>query len=115
MKKIVTLLVIPLLIFLVACGGGAPPPPSGEPTPPSTGAEVIIEGFAFQPATLTVAKGGVVTWVNRDSTPHTVVGEGFESPRLNKGDSWSHTFDTPGTFDYHCGLHPSMTGQIVVE
>ena len=115
MKKVITLLSVSLLISLVACGGGAPPSPSGEPTPPSTGAEVIIEGFAFQPATLTVAKGSVVTWVNKDSAPHTVVGEGFESPRLNKGDSWSHTLDTAGAFDYYCGLHPSMKGQIVVE
>ncbi|MFQ5886404.1 MAG: plastocyanin/azurin family copper-binding protein, partial [Anaerolineae bacterium] len=40
---------------------------------------------------------------------------GTESPRLNKGDSWSYTFDVAGTFDYICGLHPSMKGQIIIE
>lgn len=115
MKRVCALMAFLMIIFLTACGGRAAPSPYSGPATPSQGAEVIIEGFAFQPATLTVVKGSMVTWVNKDSAPHTVVGEEFESPRLNKRDSWSYTFDTAGTFDYICGLHPSMKGQIIVE
>lgn len=114
MKRVTALLALLSLTFVAACEGGSTSP-SGEPAPPSEGAEVIIEGFAFQPPTLTIARGSVVTWVNQDSVAHTVVMAGNESPRLNKGDSWSYTFDIEGTFDYICGLHPSMKGQITVE
>jgi len=103
------------LIFLAACEGGVTPPPYGEPVPPSEGVEVIIEGFAFQPATLTVARGSVVTWTNQDSVAHSIAVAGTEGPRLNKGDAWSYTFDRTGTFDYICGIHPYMKGQIVVK
>ncbi len=115
MKGVIALSVFLLPIFVAACGGGVTPPPSGEPAPPSERAEVSIEGFTFQPATLTIAPGTTVTWINKDSAAHTVAIAGTESPRLDKGDSWSYTFDIAGTFDYICGLHPSMKGRIIVE
>jgi plastocyanin len=73
-----------------------------------------ISGFA--PATLTVAVGDTVTWTNQDFTTHTVTG----LPELNSGfinptASYPHTFNTAGTFDYHCEIHPFMTGRIVVQ
>jgi len=115
MEKVVALLAFLPLIFVAACGGGATPPSYSEPVPPSGETEVMIEGFAFQPATTTVAPGTTITWINQDSVAHTVAIGGTESPRLNMGDSWSYTLDTAGTFDYICGLHPSMKGQIVVQ
>lgn len=115
MKRVAASFAFLFLIFVAACGGGVTPPPYDEPVPPSEGAEVIIEGFAFQPATLTVAPGTIVTWINQDSVAHTVAIGGTESPRLNTGDSWSYAFDTAGIFDYICGLHPSMKGQVVVQ
>jgi plastocyanin len=115
MKRVCALMAFLMIIFLTACGGRAAPSPYSGPATPSQGAEVVIEGFAFQPATLTITSGTTVTWINQDPVAHNIAIAGTESPRLNKGDSWSYTFDTAGTFDYICGLHPSMKGQIIVE
>jgi PGF-CTERM protein len=77
---------------------------------------VDIEGFAFQPATLTVPPGTNVTWTNQDNAPHTVtsINGKFDSGRLNKGQAFSFNFTVPGVYDYHCKVHPSMRGQILV-
>ncbi|MBM3309724.1 MAG: copper-binding protein [Candidatus Altiarchaeales archaeon] len=86
--------------------------------------KVVIRDFAFTPQVLTIKSGSTVTWTNEDSAPHIVASNphpthtdlpGFESKRLSKGESYSYTFTQTGTFGYHCHLHPSMTGQIIVE
>ncbi|WP_114810030.1 cupredoxin domain-containing protein [Paraburkholderia kururiensis] len=80
---------------------------------------VNIDNFAFSPATLTVAKGTTVTWVNRDDIAHTVVNDAnpraFKSPPMDSDDKFSFTFSTPGTYKYFCSIHPHMTGVIVVK
>lgn len=77
---------------------------------------VNIEGFAFQPPTLTATPGTIVTWTNQDNTLHTVTsGDGtFVSGNLNKGQEFSFNFTKPGVYDYHCSIHPSMRGEIKV-
>jgi plastocyanin len=80
--------------------------------PPSV--SVTISGFSFQPAEATIAKGGTVTWTNDDSTAHTVKFAGSESDALGKGGTYSRTFDSPGTYDYSCGIHPGMKGKVTV-
>ncbi len=77
---------------------------------------VDIEGFAFQPATLTVPPGTTVTWTNQDNAPHTVTSTDgkFDSGSLSKGQEFSFNFTEPGVYDYHCKIHPSMRGQIEV-
>lgn len=79
-------------------------------------AQVTIKDFAFSPQVLTVPVGTTVTWTNEDMTQHTVYSNDktFVSDILAQGDTFSFTFDTPGTYDYICSLHPNMTGQIVV-
>ncbi|HSX32182.1 MAG TPA: cupredoxin family copper-binding protein [Candidatus Saccharimonadales bacterium] len=98
-------------------------PPASSPneaTPnPSTSAEgeVQIEDFAFAPAILTVKKGTTVKWTNKDDVGHTVTSDNdgpLDSKVLAKGDSYTHTFDTVGTFAYHCTPHPNMTAKVVV-
>lgn len=67
------------------------------------------------PTSITVKKGTQITWTNRDNQVHTVVGSGgIESGNVQGGQSWSKTFDTVGSFDYHCGVHPAMQGTINV-
>ena len=66
----------------------------------------------FVPSSITVKKGTTVTWTNNDSAAHTVVGAGWSSGQLSYGQSYSHTFSTAGSFDYHCGIHPVMQGTI---
>ena len=79
--------------------------------------EVSIENFSFAPATLTVKAGTKVTWINHDDVPHTVDENDklFKSGTMDTDDKYSYTFNSPGTFNYFCALHPKMTGQIVVK
>jgi len=81
-----------------------------------TGSNITIQNFAFAPSNLVITKGSTVTWTNQDSVSHTITATGiFNSENLNKGQSFSYTFNTPGTFNYHCSIHPSMTGTITVQ
>ena len=84
---------------------------------PSAEVEVKIDNFSFGPQVLEIAPGTKVTWKNRDDIPHTVVStEGvFKSRVLDTDESFSFTFDKPGTYPYFCSVHPKMTGQVVVK
>ena len=78
---------------------------------------VQIKNFKFTPATVTIRAGMTVTWTNRDVVGHTVNfhAAGINSPSvLNQGDTFSHTFTTPGTYAYICDIHPFMHGTVVV-
>lgn len=90
-------------------------PPSQ--TLPAKSITVVIADFAFSPKTITVAPGTTVTWVNRDSMAHTVtsVPGGPVSSQLARGASYSFTFNTPGAWNYHCSIHPGMTGEVIVS
>ncbi len=112
-----------LLAVLVACGGDggdgdggtAGGNGAGNDTPVATGQLDIVE-FNFKPQTVTVKAGDTVTWTNQDTFAHTVKADLFgESPRLDKGGKFSHTFARPGTYPYICGIHNSMTGTVVVQ
>ena len=76
---------------------------------------VSIAGFAFHPGTITIKAGDTVTWTNNDGATHTATGSGFDTGNISGGSSKSVTFDTAGTFAYHCSIHSSMTGTVVVE
>ncbi len=78
---------------------------------------ITIDNFTFTPKELTVAVGTTVKWVNHDDIPHTVVEKKttFRSKALDTDDSYSFTFTSVGTFDYFCGLHPHMVGQVIVK
>ncbi len=79
-------------------------------------ANVGIDNFAFTPAVLTVKPGATVTFVNHDDIPHLVVAVdgAYRSKALDTNDKFSFTFAKPGEYAYFCGLHPHMTGRIVV-
>jgi plastocyanin len=87
-----------------------------QASPVAGSVEVTIDDFAFAPNVLEVPAGTTVTWTNEESVPHTVETEDgvIDSGMLNEGDSFSFTFDEPGTYDYICGYHPRMTATIVV-
>jgi plastocyanin len=80
------------------------------------GAAVTIVDFAFQPASLEVPAGTTVTWTNSGAAPHTVTADDgtFDSGALQPGSTFSVTFYTPGTFAYHCEIHPNMMATIIV-
>ncbi len=68
-----------------------------------------------QPASVTVAVGDVVSFVNADAQNHSIVSTGFTSPVIYPGQTYSHTMDTPGKFSYtQTNFGPSKKGLIVV-
>ncbi len=79
-------------------------------------AAISIDNFTFAPATVTIPVGTAVTWTNRDDIPHSIVAsdKAFRSQALDTDDGYSFTFARAGTFDYFCGLHPYMTGKVIV-
>jgi plastocyanin len=105
------------LLFCAAIAAAVLTGTSRADVPAAPVAKVTIANMSFSPSTLTVAAGTSVTWVNRDGDAHSVEirDKGFtSSPLLNTGDKYSYTFTTLGTYTYHCGVHASMTGKIVV-
>lgn len=80
-------------------------------------ASVSMVDITFEPAEMTIEVGTTVTWTNDDTVAHTVTAldGSFLSGTLDPGGSFSHTFETTGTFDYRCEIHPTqMTGTIEV-
>ena len=77
---------------------------------------VSIKNFAFNPAQINIKTGDKVTWINQDSVPHSIVINGVEkSETLSLDGSFEQIFNTPGTYSYNCGIHPSMKGTVVVK
>jgi plastocyanin len=81
---------------------------------------VAIRDFAFQPDSISVPAGATVTWVNCEQfgvEPHTTTSDGavWDSPDINPGQRFSHTFPAQGSFPFHCTPHPFMLGKVVVE
>jgi plastocyanin len=72
---------------------------------------------AYSPNPLTVAVGTTVTWTNGDTSTHGAVNDGgaFSSGNVGAGGKFSVALQAPGTFAYHCPIHSSMTGTIVVR
>jgi len=109
-----------------------------EPISDSAVTEVVVENApgsstpgceetnsCFIPSTVEIDVGGTVTWENPDVTAHTttsfkgsisgIIGLEWDSGLFLKGQSFSHTFDEAGTYDYFCMVHPWMQGQVIVE
>lgn len=80
-------------------------------------ATITISSVAngFVPASLTIKKGMTVTWTNRDTVVHSVVGSGFNSGDIKPGDSYTKQFNTVGAFDYKDNINPAMQGSINVQ
>jgi plastocyanin len=85
---------------------------------PEQQATVTIQSFQFQPAEVTIKTGGTVTFVNKDSAPHTATPIGdtkfSDIGRLTKNQSKTVTFNRLGTYNYFCVIHPSMKGKVIV-
>ncbi len=81
-------------------------------------AVVVINDFKFAPSTITVTAGDTVRFENKDQEAHSVVSSGTDktlnSPGIDTTANWSVRLTRPGTYHYICGLHPFMTGTIVV-
>jgi len=128
----VLVLILSFLIAAVSCGTSSPPTaqtpevkatqvkpeqPGAAPGPDFKPAAVVIEDFAYSPATIKVSIGTTVTWTNKDTVKHTVTSQTqlFDSGLFGKGESFSYTFNQKGDFEYYCIPHPYMKGKVSVE
>ncbi len=126
------LLALSALMLLAACGGsgtstGTSSTPAATATQAGNTQTVMITtdssgNFAFSPASLTIKAGTTVMWKNTTQAPHTVTsddGTSFDSGSANpiaaQGGTFSFTFNTAGTFAYHCSIHPFMKATIIVQ
>jgi plastocyanin len=133
---------LPLLVAAttIACGGyKAPTTPTGgdQGNPPPAGAvTVTIQDFSFVPQTVTIKAGTPVHWTNSGPSAHTATsdtglwdsgslaapsggGGGGYGGGATAGGAFNFTLTQPGTYSYHCTLHPpslypNFTGTITV-
>ena len=85
---------------------------------PTDNYDIAIKSYTYDPQEITIKVGNTIKWTNMDNVQHTITsnpGKELNSTTLNKGDSYSHTFDKAGVYYYYCTFHPSMQGKITVE
>lgn len=78
--------------------------------------DVDIVDFSFRPAMVFVHPGDTVDWYNEGGANHTVTSDdgAFNSGVVSPGSEYSQTFNDPGTYKYHCEIHPDMHGTVLV-
>jgi plastocyanin len=117
----VCIVLLILACMTAGCSSGQTPAATAAPAASTPrGTTIAIKNFAFDPATLTVKSGTTVSWVNQDGTSHTIVSDpvspvSFSSDTLQTGASYTFSFTQPGTYTYHCSIHHSMKGTIIVQ
>jgi plastocyanin len=98
-------LVLILMLAPAACSSSTPPN------------QVNMSSLSFSPSSMTVTVGTKVTWKNTDNVQHSVTSDTglFDSGLFAPGGTYSYTFNTAGTYNYHCTIHSGMTGKIIVQ
>lgn len=100
-----------------------PPNEENPTTPTPTGNEdlvldISIKNNEYSFPDLTIGQGTTLKWTNNDNVDHTVTSDTgivLDSELLSNGDSFQHTFNDLGTFEYHCSVHPGMKGKVIVK
>jgi plastocyanin len=119
-KSTIHLILFTAILFFGSCSsstspyGGNSNNSNNSNLPANT---IGMANMAFGPSGLTVAKGTTVTWKNNDSVAHTATSDAgtWDTGNIAPGGSKSVTFNSAGTFTYHCTVHPMMTASIVVQ
>jgi plastocyanin len=91
---------------------------AGASRPAATVTKTVrITATAFSPTNVTIKTGDAIKWSNTDTKAHQVVANNgaFASPTIAAKHTWTHTFNTAGTYRYHDALHPALTGKVVVS
>ena len=108
-RRLAPAFLVALVLVAAGCGGGE----SGEAV--ATTEVTMAKSYRFEPRTIEVRAGETVTWTNDDNFTHTVRLDGRDDHKVEQGESFSLTFDEPGTYDYVCTLHErDMDGTVVV-
>jgi plastocyanin len=118
------LLVLLLPVFVIACGSDDSPSIASAPTSTTTqaptgeqGSKIVIKSFSFNPQQLQVKVGDTVTISNDDTATHTWTADdgSFDAGELAPGATKTQIFSQAGTVKYHCKIHSSMQGEVVVS
>jgi plastocyanin len=137
MKKTLVVLCSALALGLVAAGCGSSDSGGGSNSSSSSSkqkttasgggggktASVSLKNIAFNPTSVTVAKGGTVKWTNDDSVGHDVTKKSGPGPKfssgpsggMQQGDTFQQKFTTAGTINYVCTVHPNMKATVTVK
>jgi len=96
--------------------GGYQQTPAQQGTPVTGVTHMNMQNFAYQMANIQVRVGTTVTWTNQDSVPHSITFKNGmkDSGLLSQGQSFSYMFNTPGTYQYYCTVHPYMVATVTV-
>ena len=102
-----------------ACGSSSSTP--STPSPAAAASVSIPVGArtlgtsSYAPNPITISAGATVTWTNNDSIAHTSTSDSgvFDSGTIAAGGKFSFTFQSRGTFPYHCAFHPGMIASVV--
>jgi plastocyanin len=107
-RRLALLGVASLALLLPACGDG------GGSEPAAPGHVNVLDNY-FDPKSIDVSVGDTVTWDFKGGASHNVIADTFKSKTLGKGKTFTHTFNSAGTYDYVCTLHNGMNGTVVVS
>ncbi|MCL6500548.1 MAG: cupredoxin domain-containing protein [Candidatus Pacearchaeota archaeon] len=117
------LLVASLFVIGAGCEQQQPKEEEKQPELPRLQATVTIKNFTFNPQELRVNAGTKVTWINEGTHIHRITNNqlddtlmgGLFDISIKPGEQVSYVFNKPGTYPYHCHLHPNMKGTVIVE
>ena len=119
-----TLVLLAALALIAAAGfpshASAGQPANSGSAPPKT-VTVVIRGFKFEPATVTVNADDTVDWKNDDIVAHTATADGeaqkpaFDSGTIHAGAAWRYVAREKGTYNYICTRHRYMKGKLIVQ
>jgi len=129
MRKALATIAIALAVVGTACSSGGGSSSSGG-TSGSGGSSsggctadsatalsgnLTIQNFAFQPDCFSVSAGSTISVENKDSATHTFTVAGTDvNVSLDAGTNQDATAPDPGTYAFHCNIHPTMTGTLIV-
>lgn len=114
MKRMLVVVASSLIAVLIPASAAAAMPRDDAVVGRSVTRVKMADGLVFRPSRVNISRGDVVKWVNRDNVSHTSTSNSWDSGTVAPGDSFRRRFRRAGTFRYHCSIHPSMTGTVVV-
>ena len=98
-------------------GGGAAAACAAAPAGATATVNVTIKDFKFAPQPIEAKVGDVIAWANQDSAPHsaTLDNGACDTKPINPGSSATLVFTAPGTYTYHCSVHPTQMKDYTIE
>ena len=110
-KLLLSAAALAAVLVAAGCGGSGISGPAEKTTKVT-----MVKSYRFDPERIQIEAGQTVTWTNEDNFTHTVKVDGQGDHKIDRGKSFSITFDEPGTYHYVCTLHSmDMEGEVIVE